>query len=450
MSKRKHIPDNCEFPQLFEMVEPPKLAAKLQEHLGPAAAELRVESCKIDELNYKPGGGCRIAFTASLHHLRGGERFRQAYYGRLLQARDTQRLASLLEQKNLTPPRFGPALIHVPEWEFVLWAYPNDPRLPGLAVLAQTEKVLALAQAAPEKFGMTEPPAALAAEETKYVSGKRAGYLYHAQPRAFAGNNAAFAFYGKAYSNGRGEAAYELMQTIWRSEGCRRGDFFLPQPYSYDAENEIVWQEAFPGQSFAKIAASIPDLPEAGREIGERLAGFHNSALALPQVMTFDFQKEDVRRNLDAIAEAYPDYGEDCAVLGQKLMAAAERLGPGPITPLHASFKFSHIFATSKGLGFIDFDGANLGDPGFDVGRFIAHLYKMKADWHIEPDVADATITNFTAAYNRAAAAPLAQERIDWFAASHLIGSQIYKAVKHMDDSSVNKLWDIAERLCPA
>lgn len=450
MSKRKHIPENCEFPQLFEIVEPPKLAAKLQEHLAAASAGLEVESCKIDELNYKPGGGCRLAFTASIHNLRDGEHYRQAYFGRLLQAHDQQRLAGFLEQKNLTPPRFGPAMIHMPEWELLLWAYPNDPRLPGLAVLADTEKVLALAQAEPEKFGMKEPPLALRAEQTKYVSGKRAGYLFYAQPQTATSNDSAFAFYGKAYSNGRGEAVYALMQTIWQSAGCRRGDFLLPQPYSYDAESEIVWQEAFTGRPFAKIAGAIADLPEAAQEIGRRLAGFHNCELTLPEEMTFAFQVEDVRRNLEAIAEAFPDYGEDCEVLGQKLMAAAERIGPGPIAPLHASFKFSHIFATDRGLGFIDFDGANLGDPGFDVGRFIAHLYKMKADWHLEPEVADATIASFTAAYNRAANTPLSQERIDWFAASHLIGSQIYKAVKHMDDVSVSKLWEIAEQLCPA
>lgn len=450
MSKRKHVPEHCEFPQVFEIAEPRMLAAKLQEHLTPAFGELQVESCKIDELNYKPGGGCRIVFSAKIHDLHSGENFRQAYFGRLLQAHDQERLAAFGEQKNLAPPKMGPALLHIPEWELVLWAFPNDPRLPGLALLASTEKILSRAQADPEKFGMTEPPAALTAEMTKYVSGRRCGFLYRVPPRAAERDDQAFAFYGKAYGRGKGAEAYALMQMIWQSEGCRRGDFILPQPYSHDAEHEIVWQEAFTGRPFAKIAASVSDLPQAAQEIGERLAAFHNSALPLPQVMTFAFQVEDLRRNLDAIAQAFPGYDEECAALGQRLMAAAEQLGPAATTPLHASFKLSHIFATSKGLGFIDFDGANSGDPGFDVGRFIAHLYKMKTDWHIDPEVADVTIANFTAAYNRAAAAPLSQERIDWFAASHLIGSQIYKTVKHMDDASFNKLWEIAEQLCPA
>ncbi len=456
MSKLKNIPENCEFPQLREIAEEKQLAEKLQQHLGPAFAssELQVESCKIDELNYKPGGACRIILTARIRRPNADESDQQVYFGRLLQPRNAQRLPALLDQKNLTPPRFGPPVLYIPEWSFILWAYPNDPRLPGLALMANSERMLARAQTAPEKFGLTQPPLALTAEMTKYVSGKRCGYLYHVQPPphsgASNGDASSFAVYGKAYGNGEGEKAYALMKQIWRSQACQRGDFFLPQPYSYDAENEIVWQEAFSGESFAKIAGTIPNLPEMAQEIGRRLAGFHNASLPLPQVMTFDFQVEETRRNLRAIEEAFPDYREDCAALGQKLMNAAAQIGPGPVTPLHASFKFSHIFAADKGLAFIDFDSANLGDPGFDVGRFIAHLYKMKADWKIAPEVADMTVTNFSAAYNHTAAVPLSQERIDWFAASHLISSQVYKSVKRMDASPVNKLWKIAESLCPA
>jgi hypothetical protein len=125
-------------------------------------------------------------------------------------------------------------------------------------------------------------------------------------------------------------------------------------------------------------------------------------------------------------------------------------LGSGPVTPVHASFKFSHIFAAKKGMTFIDFDGASLGDPGYDVGRFIAHLYKMKAGWKIDPEIAEQTIVKFCEAYNRAAVFPLAPERSNWFAASHLIASQLYKTVKRMDASLMSKLLKIADQLCPA
>jgi hypothetical protein len=292
---------------------------------------------------------------------------------------------------------------------------------------------------------------------TKYVPGMRCGYIYHMTIAASNSHdtnshdtNSSCAVYGKAYREDEGEKAYAKMKQIWESEASQRGDLVLPQPYSYDPETQILWHEALPGQPFAKFAGTISNLPDVAQEIGARLAAFHGTSLQLHLEMTFDFQVEEVRRAVAAIARTFPDYAEPCAAVGQKLLDAAAQLGPGAVTPVHASFKFSHIFATKKGIAFIDFDGANLGDPGYDLGRFIAHLYKMQASGKIDPEVAEQTITNFCDSYNRAAASPVPQERINWFAASHLVSSQVYKAVKRMGPEQVGKLLQIADRLCPA
>jgi aminoglycoside phosphotransferase (APT) family kinase protein len=166
--------------------------------------------------------------------------------------------------------------------------------------------------------------------------------------------------------------------------------------------------------------------------------------------MTFNFEIEEEQEAVSAINEAFPDYAKACRAIGQKISAAAAQLGPGPVTPIHASFKFSHIFATAKGIAFIDFDGANLGDPGYDLGRFIAHVYRMAAGEKIAPELAEQTVINFCASYNRAALSTVPQKRIDWFAACHLMRSEVYKSVKRMNPRLMSKLLEIADRLCPA
>ena len=447
MAKLSNIPADCEFPQLFEIADPVKLVAKLNQHLGPAfaAREMQVSDCAIDQLNYRPGAACVVLFSARIVDRSQHELGRQSFYGKLF--RKPRVMANTIKRQQnraWVQPRFGAAMVHIPDWAMLLWAYPNDPRLPGLARMSNPEMVLAEAQAAPKKFGLTQPPVAITAEQTKYVPGMRCGYIY----RMTLADGSVHAVYGKTYEFDDGENAFGLMQQIWQSEACQRGDFILPQPYSYDPGMKVLWQEALAGEPFAKIAAHIPNLPEVAEAIGARLAAFHGTALPLPRKMTFEFQVEEVRRAIAEISRAFPDYAERCAEIGEKLFRAAGGLGAGSETPVHASFKFSHIFATPKGIAFIDFDGANLGDPGYDVGRFIAHLYKMKASWAIDPDVAERTVANFCSAYNRAAASPLPQERINWFAASHLVASQIYKSVKRMDTSLVNKLLRLADRLC--
>jgi len=449
MAKLDHIPANFEFPQLREIADTEKLAQTLQRHLGASfvSGEMCVASCAIDQLSYTPKSGCWILLAADIHRRDRGEIGRQIFYGKLFRrSRRAQKAFERQQSKIWTPPQFGPAVLHISEWAMMLWAYPNDPNLPGLAQMADAEKILAQAQAAPEKFGLRHSPVAITAEQTKYVPGQRCGYVYHFT----LADGATRAVYGKAYRNGEGEKAHALMKKIWQSEACQRGRFVLPEAYGYDPNLQVLWQEAISGQPFAKIAESIPNLPEVAEEIGARLAAFHGVELPLPLEMTFEFQIKEVRRTMAAIARTFSDHAARSKLVGEKLLAAAEKFGPGPITPVHASFKFSHIFAAKKGVTFIDFDGACLGDPGYDVGRFIAHLYKMKANWKIDPEVADQTMANFCAAYNRAAASPLPPERSNWFAASHLLASQVYKSVKRMDASLIGKLLKIADHLVGA
>jgi len=451
MTKLENITEDCEFPQLREIVNAKQLAPMLQRCLGPAfaAGEMHVESCVIDQLYYKPGGDCRILFTASIRRCHDEATAQQIFFGKLFRHGSAKKIYDSLNLQHLAPPKFGPAVIYIPEWEMILWAYPNDPNLPGLSLMVDSKKILAFAKAAPEKFGLQYPPVAVTAEMTKYVPGMRCGYIYRMVPAAANGHVASSAaVYGKAYRDLEGEKAYEIMKQIWASAAAQRGDFVLPQPYSYDPETQILWQEALPGQPFAKLAENLPNLPEAANEIGRRLAAFHGTRLQLPLKMTFDFQVEEVRRAVTAISRTFPDSAQACAAVGEKLLHAAARLGPGPVTPVHASFKFSHIFATARGMAFIDFDGANLGDPGYDLGRFLAHFYKMQAGAKIDAAVIESTAANFCASYNRAAASPVPQERIDWFAASHVISSQVYKSVKRMDSALVSNLLNIADRLC--
>lgn len=447
MSKRDRIPADCEFAQLHDIADAVTMAAKLQASVvaGCGPQEQHVASCKLEQLHYRPGRDCKMLLRADLAHANGEHVGEQYYFGWLLTSDPkTKAYAQQIAQRELVAPSYGPGVLFIPEWELMLAAYPNDPELWGPALMSRPEKILALMQAAPENFGMRESPVRLTARMTKYIPSLRCGYFYDVH-----GATGARTVYGKAYREAEGAQAYAIQKQIWESPACQKRDLLLPQPYSYDSAARILWQEALPGKPFAEIAEAVPNLPEVAHEIGRRLAAFHNSALDLPSKMTFAFQVREVEEAVAALNHTFPEFAAACSATGEKLLAAATKLGPGPMTPVHASFKFSHIFMTDKGVAFIDFDSANLGDPGYDVGRFIAHLYKMKLGFKISPEVADRTIVNFSAGYNETAQQPLPPERIDWFAASHLLGSQVYKSVKRLDASLVKKLLRIADAICP-
>ncbi len=451
----KHKRENYEFPQLCDIADPVKLASMLEHYLAPSSGSdvIQIDECGINELYYKPGHNCRMVLSAKLHRQNSPQSGGQVFFGKLFHSSQcAQEVFDSLNRENLVQPEFGSAVVYIPEWQMIIWAHPNDPNLPGLPVMIDAKRILAFAQAAPEKFGLNQPPVSATATMVRYAPGKRCSFIYHLTLNAAGSDHlrTVWSVYGKAYSENEGAKAYAVVKQIWDSKARRNGQLALPQPYSYDPDLQILWQEAFPGQPFAKVEKNIPRLPEAAKEIGVRLAALHGLHLQLPLRITLDFQIKEMGQAVAAISKSFPAYAQPCMAVCQRLIDTAAELGPGAVTPVHASFKFSHIFATNGGFAFIDFDGMRLGEPGYDVGRFIAHVYRMKAASWISAELAEQTVMNFCESYNRAAALPLPWERINWFAATHVISSELNKSVKRMNPRLVSELLKIAHNLCPA
>jgi hypothetical protein len=444
-----------EFPQLEEIRDKKKLVEKLQSHINPELANgYHVEDCAITDFNYKPGRFCSMVLKAFIyqHKRRVGE---QLYFAELTTRNkaESSRYEHTEQPKNkLLDPMFGPAVLFIPEWNLTMWAFPNDPNLPGLALIEDKETLARQLKASPEKFGFSgtdDTPVSVSTRITKYVPGKRCGVLLSVDLSKNGGVSVPqeYTVYGKAYSTGNGQEAYEIMQQIWESEAVRSGDLLLPQPYSFDKDYRIFWHQAIDGRPLAKTACDVEDLPAISQEIGRRLAAFHNTKLCLKKKQTFEMCLQELKRAVSAISRSFPETSRFVEKLRDQLQEMAGKLNKEITTPLHFSFKLSHIFLTKSGIFFIDFDGAKLGDPGYDIGRFNAHLHKMDVEGKIKPGLAKETMIQFRDAYNNAAVIPLEQERIDWFTAFHLIASQAYKAVKRMNPKSLNKLLTTVDEL---
>lgn len=447
MIEQLSVPETSRFPQLREILDTRRLAQVLQQHIwaAPPAADQHIRECKVKRIYYQPGEECRIIINVNI----GGGVERQLYFGKIINGSNIRATFDALDQQQLAAPAFGRPIIYIPEWEMILWAYPNDPDLPGLPALVDDDKILALACQNPQNFGLAQPPAAVTSEFKKYVPGRRCAYLYHFWPAAPASGMPVTVF-GKAYTAQKGAEVYRIMKQLWESEPVVRNAFRIPRPLSYDPLNRILWQEGVEGKSFFKGSRSLKQLPAAAADIGRGLAALHNTRLDLPQQMTIDFQMEAMRRTVENIETSFPHDAASCRRLTEKLLAFAPSLAPVRLTPVHGSFKFSHILPTGQGITIIDFDGINLGDPGYDMGRLIAHLYRLQATGKIPPELTELAIGNFCESYHQGAAAPLSQERINWFAAGHLVSSEIYKAIKRMYPDLVHKLLKIADRLSPA
>lgn len=463
MTKLQSIPEHGEYPQLREIADPERLAEVMQVHLGPrfASGKLRVDRCKIGRVYYKPGpdGSCKIRLKARIRASDGSEVGKQMFFGHVFPSGLVQTKFEKVRGRARAQPAFGQPVALIPDWNMILWAYPNDPGLVGLPTLSAPDKVLAMMQRAPERFGLAADQTLVEIEAclTKYVPGRRCGYIYRTKVAVGddSGSTAEHMVYGKAYRDQAGRAAYDILEQIWGSEARQRGALCLPEPYSYDEDLNILWQEALPGRPLSKMPPDI-DLPTIAVEIARQLAAFHGTELDLPTRVNSELELANLRERVEIISRTFPQVAERCAAVQKRLTKCADDLGRRVLTPVHGSFKFSHTFAGGGQVALIDFDGANLGDPAYDLGHFVAHLRGMEAAGKVAGEVAEKTVENFCTAYHEETAFSLSRERIMWFAASLIMSSQIYRMVKRSykvveryDPNEMAKLLTLAEQACP-
>ena len=457
------LPDACELPQLAAIVDPGRLAHVLGDALAqadPAAPALL--RCSVTKVHYRPGRECRLVISARFRRGRHGEE--QLYFGRLrvdaphvdtplvvtplAGARGS--VAELSDVPGATAPRFGPASLHLAQWDLRLWAYPNDPELAGLPFLADPERVRARFTSEPEVFGFERAPRALRARRAKYVPGRRCGYAYDVSGWSARARAAARRVYGKCYAGSAARIAHDVAWRVWHSPPAREGRLRLPRPYACDETLGITWQEGLAGRPVLKEREHAARLPEIAAEIGERLAALHGAVLPLPREMDHASQLAMLGESLAAARASVVPAARAACELGTRLLAVGARFAELPAVTLHGSFRLSHVLETPEGIAFIDLDGANAGDPSVDLGRFLAHLQRLEAQGSVSPAIADATAREFRRGYQAAAPVRVSDERIGWATAVHLVSGGLDKALKRMDAGLLSALTRAAQRSCPA
>jgi len=442
VAKLKKPPQECTFPQLGIVFDAERFAAVLQAQ--PEFACITVGGLKLQRVYYKPARSCRITFRAKLRDA-SGRRMEQLFFARML---PEDKLAATWERVRRMPlaaVAIGPAAACIADLGAILWAYPNDPNLPGLAVLASPAAVADVVRRDPAAFGLAAPGDVvdLRLAVGKYVPGQRCGYRYLVRWRGPDGE-VERAFYGKAYRAGLGRDAFAILRQLAASDAVARGSLRIPMPYAWDSERDIVWQEMLPGRSFSKDARAL-DLAAVAAPVAEALAAFHTAPLDLGPGLGLVTELAALAVSSRKIERAYSSLAQRVRALRETLEHKAAILPPVPPTPVHGSFKSSHIFDAGGRIAFIDFDGAGIGDPAYDVGRFLAHLAVAGLNSKADAATIGLAVEAFAAAYGRSVPWGWPEERVRWYTAALLLSSQAYKCVKRMVPDRVEAILAAAE-----
>jgi phosphotransferase family enzyme len=445
--RKYSAPEGCTFPQLGRVLDSKQFASILAQAMRLDAAGVRVVRIRPRGLTYKPGEVCRVLLEARLHPS-GQAKTSRLYVAEISSLAQAEREFRLTARRRLQRPPYGLAAALLPELATVLWAFPNDPHLPGLATLDSIAAVRGFLLDNQQRFGFYAGAeiVAIHSELAKYAPARRAGYRYGVQWRHANGKTAEQLLFGKAYPETRGAAVHEVMRQLEASPACRSGRLRVPRTYAYDSEHGILWQEFLVGPQVPRDPGSWVRKAAQG---GQALAAFQNSSIRLGPGKNLLKALMDLQEAVAEIGKSYPEHREACLRLGRRLSAAAPGLPTVPLRPVHGSFRSNRLIEVRGRTAMVDFDRAGMGDPVYDLGSFQAHLLAASVEGKAEPELVESACRALRAEYEPLVHWGWPEERVLWYTCARLITSHVYKRARRGHSERIPALLRCAEQMFP-
>jgi aminoglycoside phosphotransferase (APT) family kinase protein len=178
---------------------------------------------------------------------------------------------------------------------------------------------------------------------------------------------------GKVRAKGLDRRSYEVQRELWEA------GFPVPEPLGTVPALRMWLQRKLPGVPVAELLAE-PGGTGLAADIAELIHRLHATGVQprrRPHTM-----REELRilhERLPRVAESRPGWRPRI----ERLLRGCDRLGaalpePRPAS-IHRDFYADQVLAARKELYLLDLDLYCAGDPGLDVGNFVAHV----TDWSL-------------------------------------------------------------------
>jgi hypothetical protein len=125
------LPIDPALPHLAHALDPQAMALTFAGLLGG----LKVRTCEVDRVKYRPGRNCSVSYKLQLHDPRDGRAFEQRVAARFCSGDDAQRRHHHAMLRPSVASAAGPALSHSAALDMLAHWLPNDHKLAALALL---------------------------------------------------------------------------------------------------------------------------------------------------------------------------------------------------------------------------------------------------------------------------------------------------------------------------
>jgi hypothetical protein len=361
---RLRVPSIPELPQLPTLLDAGAVAGILAS-LTPGRLPFRLTpgtAYRHLRTKYRPGRNCLL--TWSLDGVIGngsgdlGGPRRQLLY---LMLCGTGESRPVFEEAMAARSGSSPSVLHLPEWESLLWCFPADRKLTGLTVLEEPEALISrLARS------LGQPRATGRLEVTHYAAERSCSV--RADLDGFPGK-----LFGKFYTGGGAVAAWEAQRALWDSTARQEGRLVIAAPLVPPDKSGGLWLGEVEGVELDRLALSDGRLVAAMEQAGVAIARLHQTSIGGrkgPDASTSSTRRTHAIAHL---SRAFPPLSARLARIANRLNAQAPETGI--LATLHGDLHLGNLFLQPTGeIGLIDFDTLSVGDPRLDLASLTGYL----------------------------------------------------------------------------
>jgi hypothetical protein len=248
----------------------------------------------------------------------------------------------------------------------------NDPAMPFLAqVLDPLTVQRRFEECLPSLMLDNQPFRLCAIRVRRHKPGRRCLVEYDIE-RKGAG---AFTLIGKVRARGLDHSTCRLIESLWNAGfGADSPDgISVPRPVGVVPEFQMWLQDKVPGASATRLLIE-PGGVELARRIAEAIHKLHQAGIPSTRRHTMTDELGTLHERLPLVARMKPQWTHRL----ERILDACDRLGaaiPEPaLRGIHRDFYADHVIVDGSRSYLVDLDLYCEGDPGLDVGNFVAHL----------------------------------------------------------------------------
>lgn len=291
----------------------------------------------------------------------------------------------------------GPPVFLLDEWDTVVWALPNEPKLRTLNVCLDSAVFRRFLGA--QELGPSESTAPQGPRLVRYVPRKRALFRYQTSSQA--------GRYMKIYLRGQDETAATNLQAVSTAIPLGEGVFRSPSLVTHTPAHSAVVMTELPGQPLTTQIHKAP--ASTFTNVGRALAELHTSSVPTAISWSPAHELTALARAMTDVKRALPVLGFDIDDLVDDLQRRWLDVRFNEAAPIHGNLFCDQILVHPDHIGIVDWDDLCQGDPLYDVARLIAHILYLSLEGQVDRGRAVAIVDLLLQGYGQRS-----QRRILW------------------------------------